>query len=139
MQLKNATQPQIVVIKESQPTLAISERQDTFNDPYSPPTKNDPLFYTPKITSDIRPVPGVPINIETRGLSTGYQQIGILTPSGGSRGNDLNMDVIVFTTRIQFMLRDIMKHSARPFTIIIFSNICHFSTTGNHVHWLYTE
>uniref|UniRef100_A0A6C0H3A2 Uncharacterized protein n=1 Tax=viral metagenome TaxID=1070528 RepID=A0A6C0H3A2_9ZZZZ len=88
MQLKNATQPQIVVIKESQPTLAISERQDTFNDPYSPPTKNDPLFYTPKITSDIRPVPGVPINIETRGLSTGYQQIGILTPSGGSRGND---------------------------------------------------
>lgn len=90
--LKVKTSPQIVVI-QGQPSASslgvhMQTRNDAFNDPYSPPMKNDPLFYPPMLTSDIRPVPGIPINVETRGLPTSYQQLGILTPSNGSRIGD---------------------------------------------------
>lgn len=90
--LKVKTSPQIVVI-QGQPSASslgvhMQTRNDAFNDPYSPPMKNDPLFYPPMLTSDIRPVPGIPINVETRGLPTSYQQLGILTPSNGSRSGD---------------------------------------------------
>jgi hypothetical protein len=73
-----------VVVVQSPPSLAtISARRDPFNDPYAPPLKYDGLFYPPD-GGDIRGVPGmVPINMETRGISTGYQQVGILTRTNG--------------------------------------------------------
>jgi hypothetical protein len=75
----------IVVIQ--QPTLAsvATRRNDSFNDPYSPPLKDDG-YYHPRDSSDIR---GIPVNIETRGSGMSYQQIGILTPMNGGGGDAL--------------------------------------------------
>lgn len=68
-----------------QPTLVgHATRQDTLNDPYAPPLKNDGLYFRGD-SSDIRGVPPpiqIPVNIETRGLTSSYSQIGILTNSG---------------------------------------------------------
>ena len=56
-------------------------------DPYGPPLKDDGLYF-PNDSGDIRGVPpvvfpgspaGIPINIQTRGLSQDYTQMGILT------------------------------------------------------------
>uniref|UniRef100_A0A6C0JWI4 Uncharacterized protein n=1 Tax=viral metagenome TaxID=1070528 RepID=A0A6C0JWI4_9ZZZZ len=79
-QQNSADPTKIVVIQ--QPTLAsvATRRNDSFNDPYSPPLKNDG-YYHPRDSSDIR---GIPVNIETRGSGMSYQQIGILTPMNGS-------------------------------------------------------
>lgn len=57
-----------------------SGRHDVFNDPYAPPLKNDGLYFRSD-SSDLRGHPPiqVPVNIETRGLSTQYGQVGILT------------------------------------------------------------
>jgi len=63
--------------------VGLATRQDPFNDPYAPPMKTDGLFYPPD-SSDIR---GIPINIRSRGLNTGYQQIGILTRTNS--GSDM--------------------------------------------------
>ena len=68
------------------PLATISARRDPMNDPYSPPLKNDALFY-PMGMIDIRGQPRVPINVETRGLNTSYQQVGILTRANGSSGD----------------------------------------------------
>jgi hypothetical protein len=65
--------------------LPISSKQDEFNDPYQPPLKKD--MYHLKDSSDVR---GIPVNVETRGLPTAYQQIGIL-----NRTNDVNNDMIL--------------------------------------------
>jgi hypothetical protein len=65
--------------------LPISSKQDMFNDPYKPPLKNN--MYHPGDSSDVR---GIPVNIETRGLPTSYQQIGIL-----NRTNDASGDMIL--------------------------------------------
>ena len=59
--------------------LPISSRQDEFNDPYAPPLKNN--MYHPPNSSDVR---GIPVNIETRGTSCNYGQVGILTRTNGS-------------------------------------------------------
>lgn len=70
-----------------QPSLVgiATRANDSFNDPYSPPLKNDGYMY-PTNSSDVR---GIPVNIETRGTGMSYQQIGILTPTGGNGSNDL--------------------------------------------------
>jgi len=54
-------------------------------DPYGPPLKNDGIYF-PSDSGDIRGIPmtrpiraGIPVNIETRGLSQDYTQMGILT------------------------------------------------------------
>jgi len=76
------SRPIIVVNQPPVNTLgAISTRLDPFNDPYSPPMKSDNLgiYYPRDFGGDIRGVPMIPVNIESRGLSTGYQQVGILT------------------------------------------------------------
>jgi len=69
------------------PLASISARLDPFNDPYYPPLKTDALFYPPN-SSDVRGIPlinpGIPINMQTRGLNTGFQQIGILTRNGSN-------------------------------------------------------
>jgi len=57
------------------------------DDPYSPPLKNDGIYY-PTDSSDIRGIPlKVPINIETRGMNMEYQQVGILTRTNNN--NDM--------------------------------------------------
>lgn len=73
VKMQEETKPQIVIVNTpSQPThLPIV--QNPFNDPYAPPLKADGLFYPQSR--------GLPINVQTRGLNTGYQQIGILTRS----------------------------------------------------------
>ena len=68
-----------------QPNLvSVATRRDTFNDPYAPPLKNDGLYFRGD-SSDIRGVPPpiqIPVNIETRGVTSSYSQVGILTNSG---------------------------------------------------------
>ena len=77
---KNSTDSAKIVVIQ-QPTLAsvATRRNDSFNDPYSPPLKDDG-YYHPRDSSDVR---GIPVNIETRGSNMSYQQIGILTPVNG--------------------------------------------------------
>lgn len=63
---------------------------DRFNDPYSPPIRNDFMSYFPGFGGyrgfgrgipelDIRGSIPIPINVPTRGYPTDYTQIGILT------------------------------------------------------------
>jgi hypothetical protein len=83
-------EPKIIVVNQPNDTIplaSISTRNNPFNDPYSPPLKSDGIYY-PTNSGDIRGIPlKVPINIESRGLTTEYQQIGILTRSNNS--NDM--------------------------------------------------
>lgn len=83
-------EPSKVIVVNSPPQIhaplgAISTRMDPFNDPYAPPLKSDGIYY-PSDFGDLRGMPpvAVPINLQTRGLSTGYQQVGILTRTNGS-------------------------------------------------------
>jgi hypothetical protein len=57
--------------------VPIASRMDTFNDPYVPPLKNVGLV---NMGGRI----GLPVNMQTRGLSSEYIQIGILTRNGHS-------------------------------------------------------
>lgn len=82
--------PPKVIVVNSPPQIhaplgAIATRMDPFNDPYAPPLKSDGIYY-PSDFGDLRGMPPavVPINLQTRGLSTGYQQVGILTRTNGS-------------------------------------------------------
>uniref|UniRef100_A0A6C0HGU7 Uncharacterized protein n=1 Tax=viral metagenome TaxID=1070528 RepID=A0A6C0HGU7_9ZZZZ len=77
---QNTTEPSKIVVIQ-QPTLGgiATRRNDSFNDPYSPPLKDDG-YYHPRDSSDVR---GIPVNIETRGSGMSYQQVGILTPTNG--------------------------------------------------------
>jgi hypothetical protein len=80
-QQKPITTTEKIIIVSQPPSLAgISTRNDILNDPYAPPLKNDGYYFSSN-SGDIRAVPQVPINIETRGLNTQYSQIGILTKS----------------------------------------------------------
>ena len=54
--------------------------RDPFNDPYAPPLQDADGIIYPR---DFRDMRGIPVNIETQGLATQYQQIGILE-NGGS-------------------------------------------------------
>ena len=87
----------------------IASRQDPFNDPYSPPLKNDGVYF-PTDSGDIRglpsivpnmaivpnmsivpnmasPSPAIPINVQSRGYALSYSQLGILTKT--TEGSDL--------------------------------------------------
>jgi hypothetical protein len=61
--------------------VPISSRQDIFNDPYVPPGRNAVIY--PRNSGDIR---GIPVNMQTRGISNDYQQVGILTRSNHVAG-----------------------------------------------------
>lgn len=62
-------------------------------DPYGPPLRTDGMYFPndsgdirglpPVVPSFSRPAGGLPVNIETRGLSQDYTQLGILTRSKG--------------------------------------------------------
>jgi hypothetical protein len=62
------------------PLQAVSTRNDSFNDPYSPPLKTNE-YYQSREGSDIRPRPNIPI--QTQGPNSSYTQVGILTRSNG--------------------------------------------------------
>lgn len=69
-----------VISKSNTPMLVpISSKQDEFNNPYAPPLKNN--MYHPRDSSDVR---GIPVNIETRGMPSNYEQVGILTRTNGN-------------------------------------------------------
>ena len=70
---QKSLETQIITTQSPPMLLPMSSKQDIFNDPYNPPLKNN--MYHPKDSTDVR---GIPINVETRGLPTSYQQIGIL-------------------------------------------------------------
>jgi len=72
-------------MKLSSPLATIATRNDTLSDPYTPPSRIEGLYYS-KNSTDVRGVPGIPINIQTQGLNTSFQQIGILTRSNGATG-----------------------------------------------------
>jgi hypothetical protein len=61
------------------PLAPISARRDPFNDPYAPPLQNADGIIYPR---DFRDMRGIPVNIETQGLATQYQQVGILENGG---------------------------------------------------------
>jgi hypothetical protein len=74
----------IKTLRVQQPNLvSISTRQDTLNDPYAPPLKNDGLYLRGG-SSDTHGIQSmqVPVNIETRGIASSYSQVGILNNSG---------------------------------------------------------
>jgi hypothetical protein len=50
-------------------------------DPYGPPLRNDGAYFPRDAAIETR---GIPINIETRGLSMDYTQLGILTKQKGT-------------------------------------------------------
>ena len=58
----------------------LGQSNDILNDAYTPPLKNDGMFFR-NDSSDVRSA--VPINIQTRGFSASYSQIGILTRTSG--------------------------------------------------------
>jgi len=74
-------QPPIIQSISYPPTglMPISARRDPFNDPYAPPLTDAGLFIYPRGVVDIRGVQNVPVNIETQGINTRYEQVGILT------------------------------------------------------------
>jgi hypothetical protein len=76
---------------DSMGLASMATRNNPFTDPYAPPLKSDGIYYPPDF-GDLRGLPvKVPINIESRGLNTGYQQVGILTRSNRSSHSDDNM------------------------------------------------
>jgi hypothetical protein len=75
----NGQGEQIVLVNTSSnipQMVPIASRQDIFNDPYVPPSRNSVVY--PRDSGDIR---GIPVNVQTRGVSNDYQQMGILTRS----------------------------------------------------------
>jgi|UniRef100_A0A6C0JQG9 hypothetical protein len=82
LSIKDNDSTKVIVLNPPAPVNlgTISSRLDPLNDPYLPPMKSNEIYY-PRTTNDIRGA--IPINVETRGLNTNYQQIGILTRSTG--------------------------------------------------------
>ena len=67
-------------------SLATRTQQNPMNDVYSPPLKDNSLFF-PSDSGDER---GIPINMKTRGINMNYSQIGILTRTNHSKnGNEM--------------------------------------------------
>jgi hypothetical protein len=75
----NSPPQQIISVQSSYPTMSGSGIQGTPNivmDPYAPPVRTDGLYFPTRER-------GIPVNIETRGLSQEYTQMGILTRTQG--------------------------------------------------------
>ena len=82
---KKRTHTKTLIVTQPNTLASVATRGDTFNDPYSPPLKQDGLYFRGD-SSDIRGVPPpiqVPVNIETRGTTSSYTQMGILTNNNG--------------------------------------------------------
>lgn len=77
---------------------------DILNDPYMPPLKRDDYFLGPPLTNDIRGLPSIieepivrklPINVETRGISSDYSQMGILTKADSNGKNNDDYSTLI--------------------------------------------
>ena len=67
-------------------SLATRTQSNPMNDVYSPPLKDNSLFF-PTNSGDER---GIPINMQTRGTNMNYSQIGILTRTNHAKnGNEM--------------------------------------------------
>uniref|UniRef100_A0A6C0JGP7 Uncharacterized protein n=1 Tax=viral metagenome TaxID=1070528 RepID=A0A6C0JGP7_9ZZZZ len=77
---KKNDMPNIVIVNQPPSLAPMSTRLDPMSDAYAPPLKNDSYF--PPNFGDIRGA--IPVNMETRGLSASYQQVGILNKVNGS-------------------------------------------------------
>jgi len=76
--IKNTSvnKPSTVIIQSPGQTLVpLSGGNDTINNPYAPPLKNTNILQ-PTDSSDVR---GIPVNVQTRGTNSSYEQVGILT------------------------------------------------------------
>jgi|TARA_Y100000389_G_scaffold200818_1_gene242081 hypothetical protein len=71
---KNTTQNSNPIIIHTPSSLGLNNtRSDTINDPYVPPLKNtNPLMQNSNVNA-------IPVNIQTRGTHSNYEQVGILT------------------------------------------------------------
>jgi len=94
--------PDVFVMEQPpvvQSMFGLATRNDVYSNPYYPPLKNDGYYFSSG-SSDIRGVPMIqtqlppvnivaPVNIETRGLNSSYEQVGILTKNENSNSDDL--------------------------------------------------
>lgn len=79
---KQNNESKIILVNSSTPSnhlASIATRKDPFNDPYAPPLQNADGIIYPRDFGDLR---GIPVNVQTQGLQTQYQQIGILEKQG---------------------------------------------------------
>jgi hypothetical protein len=72
-------------IISSKPLIPLSNNSDTFNDPYAPPLQDASTYIYPNNRD--HGLRRVPINIETQGLGTQYEQLGILEKSENNSEN----------------------------------------------------
>ena len=97
-------------------------RLDVLNDPYIPPVKLDGYVWN-KTSSDVRGLPPIiapiqtqammsrssmvlPVNVETRGVRSEYNQVGILTKTDGNSGSSVtkmfsNSDPVVESSNFE--------------------------------------
>jgi hypothetical protein len=90
--LINNPTPSVVTTKYSSPVMSSNsimsiptKSSDPFNDPYAPPLQDASTYIYPnnRDFSRVR----IPINIETQGLGTQYEQVGILEKLGKNADN----------------------------------------------------
>ena len=82
--LLNQRPPNNVIITNTGETIGGASTRNSpgyYMNPYGPPQRPDDAFY-PRNSTDIRG--GIPINVETRGSSGSYSQVGILTNKDNS-------------------------------------------------------
>ena len=73
--LFNKNQNQTIIMKDYVPNNMLTN-------PFNAPLKSG--NYIPKDFTDIRGVPGIPVNVKTQGGDLEYKQVGILTRINGS-------------------------------------------------------
>jgi len=73
-------EPSVIFISNPpvSPLVGVSTRNDPIDNPYYPPVKTDDLYY-PRDGTEVR---GIPVNVSSRGFSSNYSQVGILTRNG---------------------------------------------------------
>ena len=70
-------------------TLAgIASRQDPMENPYIPPVNISGMYF-PEDSGSLRGVPGLPVNVPTRGRPENYSQVGVLTRDKKGHGGDM--------------------------------------------------
>jgi len=80
-QQQNKIQEKIIY----QNVVPLRSTPNVIMDPYGPPLKDDgSYFMNPSLSMNSTITRGIPINIETRGLSQDYSQMGILTRTNGT-------------------------------------------------------
>lgn len=72
-------EPPVVISNPMISSIDTRNMPNVILDPYGPPLRTDRIYF-PRDSGDVRGVPlAIPVNIETRGISQDYTQMGILT------------------------------------------------------------